>query len=121
MTDWAFPIILACIVTVFVIVPNRSIGLERAIAIGAALFGLGALVVLVFAVGGCSKRVPSAEPGTDPPQPWCFSVLRTHKGNSEVSTLCTEYEITCERASNEARRHGRLVGIRAVGSCRREP
>ena len=77
---------------------------ERTFAIVCAVLGLALWIYVLLLIAGCSRSVPSAEPSNDPPHPG------------------TEYEVTCERESNETRRHGRLVGVRTVGSCRwRQP
>lgn len=81
----------------------------------AALTIAGWIAFLLLLVGGCSQRAASREPEARP-TPWCVSILfRT----GAVARGCFENAPACEIAAEHGRRSGRLAGIRAVGSCRR--
>lgn len=118
MTDWAFPVILAAIVTAFAIGPNiRSIGLERAIAIGAGLFGLGALIVLLFAVSGCARKPKTAEPTMTQVARYCFNLAGTFRGQETQGTICISKVDACLFAQVMAVQYGALGKINIVGEC----
>lgn len=121
MSDWIFPIILACIVTAFVIAPNiRYVGLEKAIAVGAGLFGAGALVWLLLAVSGCSKRVPETKIESNKPG-WCFLLESTFQGKVSTWQVCGETETLCNYVRGVARKHGSRGGVTGVDeSCSTE-